>query len=372
MSYELWASYNKSLKLILTGSTTKALSRDQRTIYTNMLSKGLRDNNGARAEMRNLLGVNMHEICVDENKQQFKTLYYIPDLFRFMIEADRQWGFYSLPVDLDYLKSLKDDDGSSLFCFDGIPSKQEWLNTPKGKNYWDLLCEKVELMQKITRLECSNDGGNASEMEAQDRLGAKWTDRLTIVNKELIEIDNKEQTLDEDIPVESGKNTTIIPELEPHTLEVFRSMDNLKFQEIKIKIDPDHLVLKISARDKNATAPFSTFDLTKKNTITLNRQGELFMQMANKVTNLKMPGTSNAIPRLSASLRKAFNTPDTPFLNNKPIFNLNIPKDKLAKRKASKRTSTYDDNRNAKSFLEQHDPHYDPDNSIYSEENDQE
>ena len=101
-------------------------------------------------------------------------------------------------------------------------------------------------------------------------------------------------------------------EAKSHPLEEFRSMNNLKFQEIHIRIDPERLVLRISAREKEVAAPFTAIGIVKKNEIILNRQGEILMAMANGTFNPDIRGTLRAISRLSESLRKAFKTPAPP------------------------------------------------------------
>jgi len=161
-----------------------------------------------------------------------------------------------------------------------------------------------------------------------------------------------------------------------HPLAIFRSMENLIFKEIKIRIDPEKLALRISARGKEATTPFSAIGITKKNEITPNRQGKIFMAMANGNFVYEQRGTDRAISRLSKSLREAFDTPDSPFLTNKPQFQLSIPKDKDAKQHAIRRTTGYSDTRkaceptDAQAFLQDHDPDYDPDDDLYSDDPD--
>lgn len=151
-------------------------------------------------------------------------------------------------------------------------------------------------------------------------------------------------------------------------------MENLRFQEIKIRVDPERYKLLISARGKKAAVPLSTLRLTKTNEIIFNRQGEIFMAMANGNFNPKLKGTDNAIGRLSHSLRDAFDTNDPPFLKHAPQFLLTIPKDNAAKQRAIRNSHSYDDNKmvdvnnNAGTFLQDNDPEYDLDNPIYSDD----
>jgi len=170
------------------------------------------------------------------------------------------------------------------------------------------------------------------------------------------------------------------PALEKNTFEsqknnpllCFQEMDKLRFNEIKILIDPDNLVLRISARDRKCTVPFAAIGLTKKNEVTLNKQGEIFMAIANGDFLPMKSRTPKAIDRLSRLLRDGFKTTDSPFLMNKPQFELSIPKVIEAKRRALKRTTPYNDNigvsncDNAQDFLQQNDRDYDPKNPMYS------
>ncbi len=135
------------------------------------------------------------------------------------------------------------------------------------------------------------------------------------------------------------------PDTGSHPLSVFRSMDNLKFSEIKINIDPENLGLKISARGRNAAVPFSALELTRKNEVGLNRQGDIFLGMANRNFHSEQRGAVRAISRLSKSLRTAFNTEDSPLSKNLPRFKLSVPKNKEAEKHASRRTLRYDDTR---------------------------
>jgi hypothetical protein len=155
----------------------------------------------------------------------------------------------------------------------------------------------------------------------------------------------------------------------------FRCMTALKFSEIHILIDPDKLVLRISARDMRTIASFNSIGLTRKNEVTLNRQGKIFMAMANGTSNPEEPGFKRAISRLSKSLREVFNISDHPFQSNKQQFHLSIPKDKDAKQRALKRTTTYNDTRKinettAQDYFKKYDSDYDPNNPLYSDDPD--
>ena len=159
-------------------------------------------------------------------------------------------------------------------------------------------------------------------------------------------------------------------------LAPFKEMNDLRFSEIKITIDPESMGLKISAKKRMINVSFASIGLTKINGITLNKSGEVFMALGNGSFSPGAPGASKAIARLSKNLRDAFETSDTPFLKSKPQFNLSVPKDDEAKRRALKRTTSYDDeiaiksSTNANDFLKNHDPEFDLNNPTYTNDND--
>ncbi len=149
----------------------------------------------------------------------------------------------------------------------------------------------------------------------------------------------------------------------PHPLAVFRGMNNLRFDEIRICVDCDNLALTISARGKKESSiPLYVLGLTKKNAVSLNAQGEAFMGMA-RGTSYEV--NKKRVERLSKALRDAFDTSDSPFDKLEPRFTLSIPKDKDAKQRGEHSTSSYDDgiwlsdtaHDEADEFLRKHDPH---------------
>ena len=172
MSKQTWAPYGDALKLILTGPTLGNLTSEQRAIFTNMLAQGLRDESGALGGKRHLPNVSTAEYCIDEEKNEFETHYYIPDVFRFMVSVYGQWSIHTLPVDLDYLNSLKDESGEMLFNFGGSPSQQEWLDTTHGKEYWELLCRKIELKNELADLKKMHHGGKPQCVKRVS--GSRW------------------------------------------------------------------------------------------------------------------------------------------------------------------------------------------------------
>jgi len=157
----------------------------------------------------------------------------------------------------------------------------------------------------------------------------------------------------------------------PKPLAVFQSMDNLTFNEVTIRIDPDHMKLRVSARDKkDIPASFNTLGLLKKDSIVLNSEGRHFFAMANGAFDPSEKGAERAVSRISKSLREAFGTKSTPFSANKPHFKLFVPKDRAAKQGAIKRTTSYKDDTStsASDFLRLNDPHFDSNDPSYSDE----
>lgn len=124
----------------------------------------------------------------------------------------------------------------------------------------------------------------------------------------------------------------------------FQKLENLRFDEIKICLDPDNLMLRVSARDiKDRRVRFHELGLTQKNGITPNSAGNAFFALARQVFNQERKGQKRAIVALSKALRTAFDTNDTPLRKYKPVFKLTVPKDIEAKQKANLRTTTYND-----------------------------
>jgi hypothetical protein len=155
-------------------------------------------------------------------------------------------------------------------------------------------------------------------------------------------------------------------------LTIFHTMEGLSFKEIIIRIDPEKYGLRISARNMNVTSSFRSIGLMKKNEFELNAPGETFMAIANGSFSPDTHGTKRALTSLSLLLREAFGTSSTPFLKSKPQFNLRIPKNIEAARRARDRTSSFNDdlaiprNKSGKDYLRINDSDYDPDNQTYS------
>ena len=167
----------------------------------------------------------------------------------------------------------------------------------------------------------------------------------------------------------SRSEVNITRDDDSNPLGVFQSMDDLKFNEITIRLDLENLMFRVSARNENAIVPLKAFDLMKRNAITPNRQFHVLLTFAYKTFNRETKGATRAARRLSHSFRKAFNTTDIPFVGMNPQFRLRIPKDDDAKFKAQRGSRPYDDIKTklrsrgdiADEFLITNDPQYNPD-----------
>jgi len=160
-----------------------------------------------------------------------------------------------------------------------------------------------------------------------------------------------------------------------HPLTIFHCMEKLQFSEIKIRLDPDNWMLKVSARGKNTTISMSDLKLMRKNQLTLDAQGIVFFELAKKEFDSSIKGRKRALTKLSKILRKAFKVNASPFVKYAPVFKLSIPKDIKAKIAGKKRAVKYDDNRSnsldaTQEFLENHDPDFDLNDPTYSIEPD--
>jgi len=257
---------------------------------------------------------------------------------------------------------------------------KEWenVNTPTANDLAKQEARLQELKKELTNWENLDEQSQELSEDGTDlKQAPDDLNKEDLAGSDTHTIDNHEHDIKKPNGIDDEAD---LPDVDSHPLAIFRAMDNLKFKEIKFRIDPEKLVLRILARGKEATTAFKEIGITKKNEITLNRQGDTFMAMANKTFNSKTPGATRTISRLSASLRDAFDTPDSPFSTSKPRFKLSIPKNKEAKRRAHKRTTSFDDSRilpgninadaDTDAFLQAKDPDYNPDDAIYSDDPD--
>jgi hypothetical protein len=159
---------------------------------------------------------------------------------------------------------------------------------------------------------------------------------------------------------------------------VFHEIEGLTFQEIKIRVDTDNLVLRLSVKHrpelKTITKAFQELGLTFNNGVNLNAQGKLFIKMARGEYSPKnQKAYKSALGRLSELLRQTFGTHDSPFLKGIPQFQISIPKDKAAANAGRRRSVSYRDdqlatNLESQGWLEENDPKHDPSNQTYSDD----
>jgi hypothetical protein len=160
-----------------------------------------------------------------------------------------------------------------------------------------------------------------------------------------------------------------------HPLAIFQTMGGLQFNEITLKLDPDNYVIRVSGRSKKATIQFASLGIMKKNQLRFTAPGELFFKMAN---DLFYPdqSDSSALGRLSKVLREAFNIPSPPFIEGKPEFKFDVPKDRQEKLKAEKGMRSYDDlvlssqEKSTNDYFKEFDPNYDPNDEMYNDNKD--
>lgn len=168
MSVPDWAPYDDAIKMILRGPVFKHLAPTQNGLLHAMLTVGVRDEAGNRTEKRNLPGIRSKEYFKDEEETESATMYYIPDLFKLMVEICPPWlDGHTLPVDLEYLRNLTGELTS-------------------GKEEWALLCRKIEIEHELAELERTNHGGDPLKLESQTRM-------RTGLKEELLEISTKLQ-----------------------------------------------------------------------------------------------------------------------------------------------------------------------------------
>ena len=164
MSEALWAYFEDALKLILTGSLSKSLAPGQRGIFVKMLGCGFRGADHKRTEERHIPGVRTQQYCVDRVTEEHRTMYCIPDLFKYMVTAFDDFTA-PLPVDLAYLKTMsKDAEGD-----DGLTT----------------LIRKIEIEQEIAELERTSHGGDPVKLEAKYRLQTQLNAELAEVSEQI-------------------------------------------------------------------------------------------------------------------------------------------------------------------------------------------
>ncbi len=130
-----------------------------------MLARGMRDEEGKRAEERHLPGVRTQKYCSDEDKQEYKTMYYIPDLFKYMVTAFHDWDTPAPPVDVAYLKRV--------------------LKETEEKDDLTMVLRKNEIQQEIAELDRTHHGGDPLKLEAQNRVRTQLRAELTDISEQI-------------------------------------------------------------------------------------------------------------------------------------------------------------------------------------------
>lgn len=194
MNGELWANYSDALKLILSGSISGRLNPEQKTIYKNMLSHGMTHGkySGPFKPERNLSNIQTTQYCIDEENQKFETRFYIPDIFRLMVEVNGKSSLQTLPVNHNYLNSLSDGSGEVIFCSGEGSDYFEWLDSPGGKKYWNLLCRKNEIKRELAELETMHHDGKPSEKESLQRQKTELLVEKNTVEKKISRINRQD------------------------------------------------------------------------------------------------------------------------------------------------------------------------------------
>ncbi len=186
LSPTLLAPFGDAIKLILTGSTSESLSAEQKAIYLNMLDQGMRDESGNKSKERVLPSIQTEQYCVDEKNCKYETMYFIPDIFRFMLTLFKDWSVFNPPVNLDYLNSIG-------FMYSNAPAHKEWEQSSMGKEHWDLICLKIETEREINVLGKTHHGNDPLKLEAQKRMRKKLDKKIKEINKKIESIEHPEK-----------------------------------------------------------------------------------------------------------------------------------------------------------------------------------
>lgn len=184
-SSNCWAPIGDAIKLILTGATDKTLSSEQTAIYLDIFDQGMRDIEGNKSKERYLPGVQTEQYCVDEKNGKYETMYFIPDLFRFMLTMFKDWSILNPPVNLDYLNSLRDELDNPLFMFSNAPGHKRWEESEEGKEHWELICSKIEVELELVELDRTHHAGDPLKLEAQKRMRAELDIKLHDISEKL-------------------------------------------------------------------------------------------------------------------------------------------------------------------------------------------
>lgn len=236
MSHTLWAPLSDALKLILNGSTSKPLLADQKTIYLHVLAQASHDEVGNLLDKPSIPTVETIEYCIDEEKKEYQTYYYIPHLVTFMLEHFDDWSISNPPLCLDYLNSLTYDSDVPIYMFGSAPGYKAWLDSDEGQKHWKLVCKKIELKKHLEEVASTAHNNDPLKIEAQDRLKKSIKSKLKKVTRKL---DNFDSDLSEEqtIPKPVTEQPWVAPAREIGR-EVYKVFPRLNLDQISEKVHP--------------------------------------------------------------------------------------------------------------------------------------
>lgn len=181
----LWTPLSDALKLILNGSTAAPLSESQEAIYEDVIAKASHDDSGKRWSEPALPGVATRKQKVNNPTQPEDTLWYIPDLIRYMLSTFTEWSILNPPLALDFINRLVDENGNYLFAFSTATGYRRWEASNTGQAYWDLVCKKQDLQRDLDELAKTHHHNDPLRFETKDRLREDLTVKLRKVEQEL-------------------------------------------------------------------------------------------------------------------------------------------------------------------------------------------
>lgn len=193
MSPTLWAPYGDAVKLILTGSTSETLSSEQKAIYLEMLAYGSKDDAGNKLERRLLPGVKTEKYCVNQEKDEYEDYCFIPDIFWLMMRVFPEWSILAPPIDLDFLNSLRDEAGNSLFMYSNAPGHKQWEDSEEGQRHWNLVCGRLDKLRELGELSRTHHQNDPLKMEAQKRMRIDLENELKELDRALKNFESKEK-----------------------------------------------------------------------------------------------------------------------------------------------------------------------------------
>jgi hypothetical protein len=195
MSDSLWCKYSDGINLILNGYNSVPRSPDQQKIFMNMLGIHTKDAaNESNVAARDLPDVKTVRHCLfagqtedeeadnadeTEDTSVYETLYYIPDLCRYMFSMLDEWEIDYPPLNLEYLQRLKHGFGEDFDVHIDSSDNLTSLKTDESEERWRALCKMIEIKQKLADLNKTRHEGDPLKMEAQERLSATLHNELS-------------------------------------------------------------------------------------------------------------------------------------------------------------------------------------------------